>query len=230
MGNLAIWILENFALEIGGFREATFFNKNHFVRSFNMKKILGVSLVSMACCAGVSVQAGENCNGFTAEMSCFDNGNVADANQVNANFQALLNRITQLEAVNQSLSASIQTLINGGGGTSPSDKPDYDSGWFAVVTPASNQIMTIQHNLNAFPTRYWIWFSRDNPPSQVYPLGRGQSPNYNTAVGWGQPHSIAFTENEMIYTLLGQTPIGRYYNHTNWETWQSGYWRILLWK
>jgi hypothetical protein len=201
-----------------------------------MKKILGVSLISMVCCAGVSVQAGENCNGFTAEMSCFDNGNVADANQVNANFQALLNEIAQLKAANQSLSTNLQDSLNriaqleAAGGSSSSDKPDYDSGWFAVVTPASNQMMTIQHNLNAFPTRYWIWFSPDNPPSQVYPQGRGQSPNYNTEVGWGQPHSIAFTENEMIYTLLGQTPIGRYYNHNKWETWQSGYWRILLWK
>jgi hypothetical protein len=76
-----------------------------------------------------------------------------------------------------------------------------------LLPQLSHQMMTIQHNLNAFPTRYWIWFSPDNPPSQVYPQGRGQSPNYNPTGGWGQPHSVAFTENEMTYTLLGQTPV-----------------------
>ena len=182
-----------------------------------MKKWL--SAVPLSLMVGVSVQAaGENCDDFVAAgMTCFENGTAAKADEVNANFKALLGEIEALKAIVASGQAA----------------PDYDSGWFSVLTPASHQVITKKHNLNAFPTQYWIWFSPDDPPSdKIYPHGRGQSPNYNSTAGmnWEQPHGIAFSETEITLALVKGQAIGRFWNGKTWKTWQSGYWRILVWK
>ncbi|SEH08903.1 hypothetical protein [Candidatus Venteria ishoeyi] len=165
--------------------------------------------------------AGDHCTDFTTDMFCFENSTTADANQVNANFQALLQA---LKTQNESLQSQINAL-QGQSGTG-SDVPAYDSGWFPIETPSANQLFIKEHSLNAYPSRYWIWFSPDNPASgKIYPKGHGQP--YND---WEQPHGIAFTKTDMSFTLLAHLSIGRYYEGTAWKTWNSGYWRILLWK
>lgn len=70
---------------------------------------------------------GQNCSGFTtAGMSCFANGEVADANNVNKNFQELLAKITALET-------SLQTLEN--------DKPKI--AWLRHEKSSGNGVATI---------------------------------------------------------------------------------------
>ena len=60
-----------------------------------MKKWL--SAVPLSLMIGVSVQAaGENCDNFVAGMTCFENGTTAKADEVNANFKALLEKISQI--------------------------------------------------------------------------------------------------------------------------------------
>lgn len=61
-----------------------------------MKKWL--SAVPLSLMVGVSVQAaGENCDDFVAAgMTCFDNGTAAKADEVNMNFQKLLEKISQI--------------------------------------------------------------------------------------------------------------------------------------
>ncbi len=62
-----------------------------------MKKTLIASLLSVMFW-GALAQAGENCEGFSPEMTCFEPGTPAHANVVNANFKALLDQIAELKA------------------------------------------------------------------------------------------------------------------------------------
>jgi hypothetical protein len=55
-----------------------------------------LSAVPLSLMVGVSVQAGENCEGFTQDMTCFENGTAAKADEVNMNFQKLLEKISQI--------------------------------------------------------------------------------------------------------------------------------------
>ena len=63
-----------------------------------MKNVFRVGILSLMS-VSLTVQASENCEGFTeADLICFENKTSADANEVNANFQALLDKIAKLEA------------------------------------------------------------------------------------------------------------------------------------
>lgn len=62
-----------------------------------MKKYLGGLSLSVLCFS-VPVQVNANCDGFAEQgITCFENGKTADANEVNANFKALLDKIAELE-------------------------------------------------------------------------------------------------------------------------------------
>lgn len=80
-----------------------------------MKNVFRVGVLSLMSLS-LTVQAGENCEGFTEDMNCFENNTPADANEVNANFQALLDKIAQLEAT----LAAMGTPVSPPGGVSTS--------------------------------------------------------------------------------------------------------------
>ena len=66
----------------------------HYRWRLNVKKWL--SALPLSLMLGVSVQAGENCEGFTQGMTCFEDGTKAKADEVNANFKALLEKFSQI--------------------------------------------------------------------------------------------------------------------------------------
>ncbi|HEW98346.1 MAG: hypothetical protein DRR16_09750 [Candidatus Parabeggiatoa sp. nov. 3] len=61
-----------------------------------MKSVL-IALPLSIMSLGVSVQAAENCDGFTKGMTCFKDNTPAVANEVNANFQAVLAQIAKIK-------------------------------------------------------------------------------------------------------------------------------------
>jgi len=76
----------------------------------------------------------------------------ASSAQVNANFDALYNKVNELSAKNDELSAKVTALETGNAGKLP--PADYDSGCFEMKSQAGvNSYKEISHNLGVYPKR-----------------------------------------------------------------------------
>jgi hypothetical protein len=106
-------------------------------------------------------------------------------------------------------------------------KADYDSGWF-LKNDSERETWTGEHNLGVYPSRLQIWFSPDNPPSGwIYPVYKF---SYNGTYGWHSPE-IRFNTTK-VELKTGAGILYLWLNHVTsvWEVFNSGYFRILLWK
>eukprot|EP00697_Spironema_sp_BW2_P002661 gnl/Spiro4/13541_TR7212_c0_g2_i1.p1 gnl/Spiro4/13541_TR7212_c0_g2~~gnl/Spiro4/13541_TR7212_c0_g2_i1.p1 ORF type:complete len:147 (-),score=20.76 gnl/Spiro4/13541_TR7212_c0_g2_i1:27-467(-) len=110
--------------------------------------------------------------------------------------------------------------------------PRYESGWFAVQSHSSNEIV-LAHNLNRVPTIITILFCADNP--DVCPAHR---PIINmSAMGWyhnGSPHqsalhsaSIEVSTTHLRIGLWHGGFVGRYWSsRTDWVSERQGFYKI----
>jgi hypothetical protein len=102
---------------------------------------------------------------------------------------------------------------------------NYDSGWVAETN--SLHSTTLTHSLGVYPTKCVIWFSPTNPPSgAIYPRDCYTEPSGS----YQNPLGFAVTTTTLRYSIWNGVPLFQYWDGANWNTWNSGYFRVLLWK
>ncbi len=103
-------------------------------------------------------------------------------------------------------------------------EPDYDSGWVADNT-TDDHLTTFSHQLGVLPRRTELFFATSSSPASIY------SRSINT-YGLSNPVTVRLTSSTVIFTIKTGTPLFRYYNETTYaeNTYNTGYWRLLLWE
>ncbi|MBA7482289.1 hypothetical protein ES707_17775 [subsurface metagenome] len=101
-------------------------------------------------------------------------------------------------------------------------EPDWDSGW-VYVNRSNRGLKTLTHNLNYFPRQIQWWFSTSNPGSWVGPVAWSKQ-DY-----WSNPIGVWITKTQIKFTIWDRL-VYRMYNASSWLNYNSGYYRILLWK
>jgi hypothetical protein len=121
--------------------------------------------------------------------------------------------------------------VNGTAIVSGGVQPDYDSGWI-TDNSSSNHNTTLTHNLGVYPTKCVMWFSSTNPPSgAIYPRDCRNEPNQSAAGYYQNPLGIRTTTTQLIYSMAnGAYMFTTWDASAGWSYWNSGYYRVCLWK
>jgi len=158
----------------------------------------------------------------------------ASSAQVNADFDALYNKINELSAKNDELSAKVTALESSAGKLPPAD---YDSGWFDVAAGNSYEK---QIGFTGLPKLVTAYYKLAN--GQIFSWGLNSESFTNSSGSRYQAGIVLdFNENGSLYV---RTPSGNSYNYLFYLNWlrnrtnngneslgaTSGQFRVLLWK
>lgn len=105
-------------------------------------------------------------------------------------------------------------------------KPDYDSGWVAD-NRSTNHRTVFTHNLGVIPSRVTIWFSPSEPHQVVYPLLWSWTPGNS-----GNPVTVELSATRLVLGIWSGDPLHGVWRGdlVQWTYYDSGYWRVLLWR
>ena len=105
-------------------------------------------------------------------------------------------------------------------------KPDYDSGWVAD-NRSRNHRTVFTHGLGVVPSRVTILFSPTAPHKTVYPLLWSWTEELS-----GNPVTVELSTTQLVLNIWSGGPLhGVWSGDTEqWTEYDSGYWRVLLWR
>ena len=135
----------------------------------------------------------------------------ASSAQVNANFDALYNKVNELSAKNDELSAKVTALETGNAGKLP--PADYDSGCFEMKSQAGvNSYKEISHNLGVYPKRVKVLVKAIDGPNQGFifeGIGSAQEDDERDSNSYG---GVIFAYNDSRIRLWAPTKNNDYAN------------------
>jgi tetratricopeptide (TPR) repeat protein len=105
-------------------------------------------------------------------------------------------------------------------------KPDYDRGWRAD-NRSTNHRTVFTHDLGIVPSRVTILFSPTAPHRTVYPLLWSWTATFS-----GNPVTVELSATQLVLDIWSGAPLHGIWRGDlgQWTYYDSGYWRVLLWR